>query len=233
MENKINTSQIAGAILIVGVIIAGAILLRGKTPSVQPTTDKNQAANIQTAPIIAPVSAQDHTLGNLNAKVTIVEYADFQCPFCGKFYKETEQPIISQYVNTGKVQLVYRDFAFLGEESIDAAEASWCAGDQGKYWEYNNYLFTHQNGENKGAFSVPNLESFAKGLGLNTTTFNQCLESKKYEKAVNDSTTEAGQKAGVQGTPKGYILVNGNIVETIDGAQPLTIVAPKIEAALK
>lgn len=213
--------------MVVGVLIAGAILLKGSNaPTAEPITN-NQASNG-----VAPVSASDHTLGNPGAKVTLIEYADFQCPFCGKFYQETEKPIIEQYVNTGKVQLVYRDFAFLGQESLDAASATWCAADQGKYWEFNNYLFTHQNGENKGAFSVPNLESFAKTLGLNTATFNQCLESKKYEKAINNATQVAAKDAGVQGTPKAFILVNGKVVNTVDGAEPLSMVAPKLDAAL-
>jgi len=126
--------------------------------------------------------------------------------------------MISVNVKNGEVKLVFRDYPFLGPESITAAEAARCAGDQGKFWDYDNYLFAHQGGENKGAFSNPNLEAFAKTLSLNTTTFNQCLESGKYAQAVADSKTE-GTNAGVTGTPKGYILKDGKIVGTIDGAE--------------
>jgi len=222
-----NIKMIAGAILIAGVIIAGAILLKGKTP-VNPTNPEDKVAIIQ----IDPVTASDHTQGDPNAKVTMIEYADFQCPFCGKFFVETTQPIIEKYVKTGKVQFVYRDFAFLGPESLKSAEATWCAGDQNKYWEFHDYLFTHQNGENKGSFSDTNLKTFAKGLGLDQTTFDQCLDSGKYTQAVTDSTTRAG-KAGIQGTPKSLILKKGKVVDTVDGALDLLTVSAKLDAALK
>lgn len=223
-----NVKMIAGAVLIAGIIIAGAILLKGKTPTNPTNPGNNQAAVAQ----VDPVTASDHALGDPNAKVTMIEYADFQCPFCGKFFTETTQPVIEKYVKTGKVQFVYRDFAFLGPESLKSAEATWCAGDQNKYWEFHDYLFTHQNGENKGSFADANLKAFAKTLGLDTVTFNQCLDSGKYTKAVTDSTTNAG-KAGVQGTPKSFILKNGKVVSTVDGAYPLSDVSAKLDAALK
>jgi protein-disulfide isomerase len=222
-----NMKLIAGAILIAGIIIAGAILLKGKSAPT-PTTDNNQPALAQ----VDPVTATDHVLGDPNAKVTMIEYADFQCPFCGKFFTETAQPVIEKYVKTGKVQFVFRDFAFLGPESIKSAEASWCAGDQNKYWEFHDYLFTHQNGENKGAFADANLKTFAVTLGLDATTFNQCLDSGKYTKTVTDMTAAAG-KAGVQGTPKSFILKKGKVVSTVDGAYPLADVSAKLDAALK
>jgi protein-disulfide isomerase len=125
---------------------------------------------------LQPVSSSDFTLGNPQAKVALVLYEDFQCPFCGKFFTESEQPIRDTYVKNGEMQLVYRDFSFLGtfvspyveekDESINAAEAADCAGDQGKFWQYHDYLFTHQNGENKGNFSNLNLKLFAKEMGL-------------------------------------------------------------------
>ncbi len=235
MEKNNGFKQIAAAIIIVGVFIAGAILIKSKTPtSVNPTTDKKaEIAQID------PVTASDHVLGNAGAKVVMVEYADFQCPFCGKFFTETTQPVIENYVKTGKIQFVYRDFAFLGPESVKSAEAAWCAGDQNKYWEFHDYLFTHQNGENKGGFADANLKAFAKTLGLDTTAFNQCLDSGKYTKVVTDSTTNAG-KAGVQSTPNSFILKNGKVVDTVEGAYPFKdptrpdlSVSVKLDNALK
>ncbi|HEY4494272.1 MAG TPA: thioredoxin domain-containing protein [Candidatus Paceibacterota bacterium] len=229
MENN-QQKQIASAVIIAGVLIAGAILLKG-TKGTIPTIPNNN--NTATAPTeLAPVSSSDRVLGNANAPVTVIEYADFQCPFCGRFHQDAEQAVINTYVNTGKVKFVYRDYAFLGPESGRAAEAARCAGDQGKFWEYHGYLYSHQNGENRGAFSDPNLKSFAKTLGLNTSTFNSCLDSGKHAQEVADSTVE-GSKAGVTGTPKGFILRDGEIVSTIDGAEPSGMVIPKIEAALK
>ena len=135
------------------------------------TTDKIDKAlsNVAEKEIVTklePVTTSDFVTGNQNAPVTIVLYVDFQCPFCGKFFKETEQTALANYIKDGKVKLVSRDFAFLGDESIKAAEAARCAADQGKFWEYHDYLFSHQNGENKGNFSSLNLKTFAKELKL-------------------------------------------------------------------
>ena len=235
--------QIAGAILIVGILIAGAILLKG-TGSVTPN---GSGVPITT---LAPVGPKDRVLGNKNAKVTLILYEDFQCPFCGavsgledntdaiKYLKQVDPtwtpflPEVNNYVKRGEVQFVYRDWAFLGTESIKSAEAARCAGDQGKFWEYHDYLYGHQRGENKGNFSNTNLKIFAKGLGLNTTSFNQCLDSGKYTQAVVDSKNE-GVSAGITGTPKGFILRDGKIVSTIDGAEPWTAVKTKLDNALK
>lgn len=242
--NKDQNGQkpIVAAIIIAGALIAGAILLRGGPgPSVQnaPVVNNGTPAAVG-AP--APVTSADRILGNSGAKVTLVLYEDFQCPFCGQFVREVEQNIRDTYVKDGSLRLVYRDFAFLGQfvqpyvaandESINSAEAARCAGDQGKFWEYHDYLFAHQNGENKGGFSVTNLETFAKDLALDTASFNQCLSGGKYAQAVADSKTE-GTSAGVTGTPKGFIMAGGKVLSTIDGAEPLAATKAKIDAALK
>ena len=190
----------------------------------------------------AAVGPQDRTLGSANAKVTLIMYEDFQCPWCGKFVTESETQIRNTYVANGQVQLVFRDFPFLGsfvqpyvaakDESINAAMAARCAGDQGKFWDYHDYLFSHQTQENTGDFSVANLKSFAQKIGLDTTSFNQCLDSGKYAAAVAASKAE-GTTAGVNGTPKGFILVKGKVVDTIDGYLPVASVTAKLDAALK
>ncbi len=249
METENSKLSIPMAILVVGVLIAGAILLKGSKPAEAPAKTNN---GTQTAEV-APVSENDRTLGNKDAKVALVLYEDFQCPFCGAVsgslkpdaqvmqYIKTKldpnwQPfmpgVMSDYVNTGKVLLVYRDWAFLGPESIKSAEAGRCAQEQGKFWEYHDYLFSHQGGENQGAFSDTNLKSFAKKLSLDTTAFDKCLDSGKYEEAVKSQRAE-GTAAGVQGTPKGFILKDGKTVSTIDGAESLPGVKQKIEEALK
>ncbi len=226
-----NSTQIAGAIIVAGIIVAGAILLRGSSAPIQAGIPVPDKATMGTT-TLAPVTSQDRILGNPGSKVTLIMYEDFQCPYCGRFFKDSEGSIVANYVNTGKIDFVYRDFPFLGPESFKSAEAARCAGDQGKFWQYHDYLFTHQNGENKGAFVDANLKSFAATLGLNTTTFSQCLDSGKYTQAINDSATE-GKTAGVNGTPKGFILKNGKIVATIEGAEALATVTAKLDAALK
>lgn len=153
-------------------------------------------------------------LGNKDAKVTIIEFADFQCPFCERFYTATEQDLIKNYVDKGLAKFAFRNYAFLGQESTWAAEAVECANEQGKFWDFHNYLYTHQGGENSGAFAKDKLEGFAKDLGLNTNQFNSCLDSDKYAKNVADDLA-AGKAAGVNGTPGTF--VNGQLIV---GAQP-------------
>ena len=245
-KNKLSTPM---AIVFIGVIIAGAILLSGRknTTNIVPNNDNN--INSTT---LAPINKNDRTLGDTNAPVTLIVYEDFQCPYCGAIsgFMKTNNPvmqslrridptwtpfipeIINNYVKNGKVLFAYRDYAFLGPESIRAAEAGRCAGDQNKFWEYHDYLYSHQNGENQGAFSDSNLKSFALNLGLDVTTFNKCLDNGKYTQAVIDSKNE-GNIAGVKGTPKGFILRNGKLITTIDGAESLSTVKSKINAALK
>lgn len=249
MQND-NQKTIAGAIIIAGVLVAGAVLLKGSSaPAVKNEVNNNGIPVTTTT--LARVGAEDRILGNQNAKVALIMYEDFQCPFCGAIngsessvaliqsLKQRDPNwtpfvpgVMNDYVKKGNAQLIYRDWAFLGPESIRASEAARCAGDQDKFWEYHDYLYNHQNGENQGSFSDPKLKSFAKGLSLDISSFNKCLDDKKYEQAVIDSRNE-GNSAGVTGTPKGFILKDGKIFATIDGAESYTTVKPKIEAALK
>jgi protein-disulfide isomerase len=138
------------------------------TEIVKQKIDKALADNVDIGMVnvkLDPVLNSDFILGS-EAPVTVIEYSDFQCPFCGKFFRETEQTLIDSYIKEGKIRFVHRDFAFLGNESMVAAVAARCAGDQGKFWEYHDYLYSHQNGENQGNFSNINLKSFAVSLGL-------------------------------------------------------------------
>ena len=96
--------------------------------------------------------ASGNVFGKAEAPITVTEYADFQCPACGQLARQTLPIIEEEYIKTGKVKWVFNHFAFLGDESIRAAEASECASDQGKFWEYANTLFANQAGENQGAF---------------------------------------------------------------------------------
>lgn len=123
--------------------------------------------------------------------------------------------LFKQYVNTGKVQFVYKHSAFLGQESVWAAQASECAADQGKFWEYHDLLFDRQNGENQGAFTKDKLIGFAKEMNLDMTKFEPCLTNDATLDRVKADTQE-GQQAGVRGTPT--FFVNG---QPLVGAQPV------------
>ena len=225
-----NPYTVPFSIVLAGVIIAGAIMFTRNNDSVAPTKKLAQAgdaAPTATAADIKAVESNGPVLGKSDAPITIVEFADFQCPFCGRFYQSTAKDIIEKYVKTGKAKLIYHDFAFLGEESNWAAQAARCAGDQGKYWQYHDYLYEHQNGENEGSFAKNNLKSFALEVGLNADDFNTCLDSGKHAQEVLDDT-EAGRKLGVTGTPTSF--VNGKIVQ---GAVSFSQFEPTILKALQ
>ena len=168
----------------------------------------------------------DKSIGEENAPVVVVEYGDFQCPACQRFFQMTAEQLKTEYVQTGKVRFVFRQFAFLGDESQWAAEASECANEQGLFWIYYDKLYQEQNGENVGVFSKDNLKRFAAGLGLDTAGFNQCLDSGRYTEKVKQEALE-GQQAGVRGTPS--VFVNGQYID--DGSNYLVLQAA-VEAAL-
>ncbi len=223
-----NPYIIPFSIVLAGVIIAGAIMFTRHNDSSAPSKKLAQAGDaVPSAGDIKSLEANAPMLGSPNAPVAVVEFADFQCPFCGRFYQGAAKDIIEKYVKTGKAKLIYHDFAFLGDESNWSAQAARCAGDQGKYWQYHDYLFTHQKGENEGTFAKDNLKSFALEIGLNSSDFNNCLDSGKHAKDVA-SDTEAGRKLGVTGTPTSFI--NGKIVQ---GAVPFSQIEPVILDALK
>ena len=195
------------------------------TPQVVIPTADNSAAQQSLMDSLIPKVR--HFKGDPNAPVTIIEFADFQCPFCGKFFAETKPQIDEQYIQSGKVRLGYWNFAFLGDESTWAAEAAECAADQDKFWEYHDKLYASQSGENQGAFNKDNLKKFAQELGLDTEAFNECLDSGKYTSLIQEDTS-ASSALGVQSTPT--FLVNG---EAIVGAQPFEAFQQIIDPLLK
>ncbi len=180
------------------------------TAPVQPTMSSEDRKKVMEALI----SQTRHFRGDPNAPVTVIEFSDFQCPFCGRFASTTQLQLDEAYINPGKVRFGYVHLAFLGEESQWAAEASECASDQEKFWEYHDLLFKSQSGENQGAFSKDNLKKFAVDLGLDATAFNDCLDSGKHADLVQKDTT-LGQSLGINSTPT--FAVAG---QPLVGAQP-------------
>lgn len=235
------------SIILAGIIIAGSILVTGDKiilPSVlglnpssvksadnlvknndtlapgnqaQAPTGALQPPPLSTEPINVSLGTNS-VQGSASAKVAVVEFGDFQCPYCGKFNTDVLSKLETDYINKGLIKFAYRDLAFLGQESKDAALAARCAGDQGKFWEYHDKLFSSQNGENQGAFKVDNLKSFAKGLGLNTTKFNSCLDSRKYDSAVSLDISDA-QLYKVYSTPT--VFINGVLFDSRFGYDKL------------
>lgn len=160
-------------------------------------------------PIPATIPRDGRTLGSASAPVTLEVWADFQCPSCGNFSRAVEPVLIEKYVVPGKLRITFHDFAFLGQESLDSASAARCAGDQGKFWEYQALIFANQNGENQGWFSRGRLEAFAVAAGLDTVAWAKCYDGGGQRKAVTVETN-LGQKAGVKSTPT--LALNGQQV---------------------
>jgi len=164
----------------------------------------------------------DAVKGDPDAPVTIIEWSDFECPFCARFYTETLGLIEQQYINTGKVKLIYRDFPLSFHPNAQkAAEAAECAGEQGEYWEMHDLLF--EKGVSGG---VAAFKSYAQQLGLDTAAFNECLDTGAMAAEVQKDMAD-GAAAGITGTP-GF-LVNGKLVS---GAQPFSVFQQIIEAEL-
>ncbi len=203
-----------GVGIITLVVIFGAIFFLGGSGSSQ-TTPADQKL------LVRPDSRK---ISTPSAKVTIVEFGDYQCPACG-----AAEPVVEQILKDykGKINFVFRNFPFIGQESTWAAEAAECAGEQGKFWEYHNYLYGHQGRENSGAFSKDNLKEFAKILNLNTKQFNSCLDGDKYASKVQEDYND-GQALGINSTPTFFI--NG---EKAAGILNYNDFKSKIDAILK
>lgn len=224
-------------LLILGVIqILLLVFIAYKIAALGNITNGNSAPDVQ-APTIpnAPSAAEEPTIdnsklvdddaikGDKNAPVTIVEFSDYECPFCVKFYTQTLPQIEENYIKTGKVKLIYRDFPLgFHAQAQKAAEAAECAGEQGKYYEMHNLLF-----ERGVAGGVNSFKAYAKELKLDTTKFDQCLDSGKMSSEVKKDAADGG-KYGVQGTPAFFI--NGKL---LSGAQPYSVFQQAIEAELK
>lgn len=178
--------------------------------------------NQPTAP--APGQKVDVSIGNLpvrgnkDAKVTIIEFSDFQCPFCGRFFSETESSLFKEYVDTGKARFAYRHLPLtqIHPNAFKASSASECANEQGKFWEYHDTLFKNQNAWSNldNASAVSKFKEYATTLGLNSGQFNSCLDSDKYKANIDKDLADSAS-AGANGTPTTF--VNG---QSVVGAQP-------------
>ena len=161
----------------------------------------------------------DAFLGDEDAPVVVIEFSDFQCPFCRSFWRDTLPEIKSQYIDTGKVKFVYRDFPLdFHPGAMPAAQATECAEDQGKFWEMHDKIFIEQDKQGGGTiqFGIDDLEKWASEMGLNTGDFNSCLDSQKYAEEVKKDSND-GRLAGVSGTPS--FSINGRLIV---GAQPFS-----------
>ena len=173
----------------------------------------------------------DPFIGDKDAPVVIIEFSDFQCPFCRRHYTQTLPQLKAEYIDTGKVKYVYRDFPLtqIHPAAVPAAEAAECADEQGKFWELHDKIFDKENEQGQGtvSFSIEDVKSWAAEIpGIDTAKLNQCIDSEKYAQEVQKDLAD-GLAAGVGGTPTFYI--NG---KELVGAVPYSAIKAAIDAEL-
>ena len=205
---------------------------------------ESKIESVQQAPSQAPsqplqpvkISLDDDPIrGDPNAPITIVEFSDFQCPFCARFHTQTLPAILEEYIDAGKVNLVYRDFPLesIHPNALPAAVAAECANEQGKYWEYHDMLFETQNGWSRLSSEavISTFSEYASEVGLEQEQFDACLESGKYLEEVKNDLSD-GRAYDITGTP-GFFIGNDEIgFVKLSGAQPFDSFKQVIDAQL-
>lgn len=184
----------------------------------------NRTSEAQTLEETLAALRNGPTLGSSAAPVSIIEFSDFQCSFCKKFWANTLPQLKEVYIKKGQARFGYRHFAILGKSSEHAAQGAECAGEQGRFWEYHDKLFANQGGL---AFSQSKLKQYAQELKLNVQNFGRCVESGRYTKKVEGETALAAS-LGVRGTPS--FFVNNRLLV---GAQGFDVFRAVIEKELK
>ncbi len=167
-------------------------------------------------------------LGYKDASITIVEWGDYQCTYCHLFHESSKDLLLHEYVDSGKVNFVFRDFPLNGPDSVLAAEASYCAGEQNKYWEYHDELYKNWGGERTGWVTRQSLDRFAKTVGIDPVAFNKCLDDNKYRQKVLQNEKFANQ-IGINATPSFLIFDNQKIIK-IEGNQPFSVFRKAIDS---
>ena len=160
-------------------------------------------------------------MGSYNAPITILEWGDYQCTFCYKFHQNTLNIINENFIKTGKVKIIFKDFPLNGPDSKLAAEASYCANDQKKYWEYHDQLYENWAGERTGWITRESLSKFAELINLDIIEFNKCLDDSKYENKVN-LMYEFGNEIGIDATPS-FLVFNDEKIIKIRGNQSIEV----------
>ena len=196
--------------VIVG-IISGYVIVTNSSD-----TENNDDAIFRVTKLIENGSP---IMGDPSAPITILEWGDYQCTLCFRFHESSLKVLGEEYIETGKVNLVFKDFPLNGPDSILAAEASYCAEEQGKYWEYHNELYTNWAGEKTGWINRHSLNTFAVSAGLNSGDFNECMNAQKHIQRVLD-LEQFGREIGVDATPSFFVFNDEKIIK-IRGNQPL------------
>lgn len=226
-SKKIKTKSNKTKFIIIGAILVITIGIFATLSTINPTSDnpKNTRLSIDT-------TKGSPVLGSESAQVTIIEFGDYQCPFCQKWNQNTKPLVEKNYIDTGKVKLIYVDFPIVGPDSIKAHAGSYCAAEQGLYWQYHDFLYTNQGHENGGWASTNNLKSLVSGInGLDTDSFSKCIDSGKYEDRVKENKNIAS-KSGAKSTPSFIVIGPDGQATPISGAQPYSVFQKTIDEML-
>ena len=209
--NKLGV--IIGVIVIV--IIAGVVASLSVSPSETVNLDMGRTHGTISTAMGSPI------LGDPLAPITIVEFGDYQCEMCYRWFHTSKPQITENYIETGKANLVFIDLAFLGQDSSKSAQATYCAEDQEQYWAFHDMLYNSQEHVDNGWANSERLKAFAFSLELDMELFDSCLDSGKYSKRV-DYNIQQAKKHGVNSTPT-FIVVGNNQEKQISGAQPFSV----------
>jgi len=222
---RLNKKAIVVGVVLAVVIIGGSAIafLPMSQNNPKPSTQSNEFDDIfkkLTRPVVQNASA----LGSDTANITIVEFGDYKCQYCARFHRETKNQLIDNFVDTGQVKFMFKDFVVndrpLDKQSTLAARASYCAADQGKYWQYHDEVYNNSKGEDVGWVTKEILNQFAKNVQVpDLMKFSECVDSQKYNDVVAQNN-ELARSLGVSATPTFLIIKQGRQPEGIEGAQP-------------
>jgi Protein-disulfide isomerase len=196
--------------IMIGVLVGGVLSEYG--------VNSNNSEKLTSTKLIENGSP---VMGNTNAPITILEWGDYQCTFCYKFHQNTLDIINEDFIKTGKVKIIFKDFPLNGFDSKLAAEASYCAQDQEKYWKYHDELYKNWGGERTGWITRESLTKFAETVEIDVEKFNKCLDDHKYENKV-DLLYAFGKEIGIDATPS-FLVFNDQKMIKIRGNQPLEV----------
>jgi len=166
-------------------------------------------------------------IGNPSSPISILEWGDYQCTFCYRFHTSSFNVILDEYINSGRANFVFKDFPLNGPDSVFAAEAAYCAEDQGKYWQYHDELYTNWGGERTGWITVDSLNKFATTVDLEIDEFDSCINEHKYRQRVLE-LEKFGKEIGIDATPSFFIFNDEKIIK-IRGNQPVDVFRKAIE----
>jgi len=238
---KFQSSLIHGPSLAIGAAIASIVIIvaflgfDGISNEVElvieptPTIQESGPTKITMETFLANGSP---ILGNPNAPVTLVEFGDYQCKFCNVFFHSTEDDILKNYVETGKVRMIFKDYNIIGPDSISASHGAHCANDQGLFWEYHDILYSNWTGENNGWASSENLVKFAQEIGLDMDEWFDCITNGTHSQTILASNEDA-RSLEITGTPAFFVIGPDGKTTRIFGAQPFEVFENIFEKELK